>query len=307
MVKKVTELLKKKFTISAEIIPPRNGAHINDVFKSICTLRSVDADFVSVTMGAGGSLRGGSLPIANMVQEKVGLSCVAHFVCRDFTPEEVENHLIDHHYFGLRNILALRGDPPYGLEGKYLPREGSYKYAYQLVEQISRMKEGKYLVRQGYDKADKPYVEGEKVDFCVGVAAYPEFYDPKLSVQYLRRKIEAGAEYAITQMVFDSEALFRFRDKCVKNGVNIPLIPGLRVLKGPKACALMEKLFKIKVPDSIKKPLMKKKKGEGSRVGGDLALNLINEWKKEGFEGVHVFLMEDIETASKLIKDANNL
>ena len=167
MAEKITDILKRKFTVSAEIIPPRNGAHIFDVYKIICDLKSVKTDFISVTMGAGGSLRGGSLPIANMVQDKVGLSSVAHFVCRDFIPEEIENHLIDHYYFGIKNILALRGDPPYGLEREYKPREGSYKYAYELVKQIARLRDGQYLVRRGYDNESREFTEGEKIDFCI--------------------------------------------------------------------------------------------------------------------------------------------
>lgn len=303
MAEKIVEIIKNRFTISAEIIPPRNGTSIQDVFNIIRSLKEVSADFISVTMGAGGSLRGGSLPIAHMVQDKVGLSSLAHFVCRDLIPEEIENHLIDHYYFGIKNILALRGDPPYGLENEYKPRHGSYPFAYNLVEQIANLRDGKYIVRKGYDLEDKDFVSGEKIDFCIGVAAYPEFHDVNTSVDYLKSKVDKGADFAITQMIFDTPSLLRFRDLCVKRGVKIPIIPGFRVLKGPKACDLMEKMFKIKVPDKIRNPLEKKKKGEGTKIGVDLASDLIEEWKKEGFSGVHIFLMEDLEAAKALIKN----
>jgi methylenetetrahydrofolate reductase (NADPH) len=117
--KKIIDIIGRgKTTVSAEVIPPRNGAHQLTVLQQIDKLIASGAEFLSVTKGAGGSLRGGSLPIAQTIKEKFNRPCIAHFTCRDLTPEEVENQLIDHHYFGIRNILALRGDPPQGLGGE---------------------------------------------------------------------------------------------------------------------------------------------------------------------------------------------
>src|SRR4051812_24792095 len=108
---KLTSVLaRQKFTLSAEVIPPRNGVEQGKVLLQIQTLIEAGAQFLSVTKGAGGSLRGGSLPIAQLIKERFLKPCIAHFTCRDLTPAEVENQLMDHHYFGIRNILALRGD-----------------------------------------------------------------------------------------------------------------------------------------------------------------------------------------------------
>src|SRR3954470_20912017 len=129
---KLTEVLAQGwFTLSAEVIPPRNGSEQRKVLEQVQALIGAGAQFLAVTKGAGGSLRGGSLPIAQAVKEQFGVPCVAHFTCRDLTSAEVENQLMDHHYFGIRNILALRGDPPDG-QAEYLPREGGHLYAYQL-------------------------------------------------------------------------------------------------------------------------------------------------------------------------------
>src|ERR1700721_1746359 len=112
---KLTDFLKQNgFTASAEIIPPRNGSEQRKILTQVQTLINAGAQFLAVTKGAGGSLRGGSLPIAQVIKEQLGVPCIAHFTCRDLTPHEVENQLMDHHYFGIRNILALRGDPPDG-------------------------------------------------------------------------------------------------------------------------------------------------------------------------------------------------
>ncbi|MEK7355609.1 MAG: methylenetetrahydrofolate reductase, partial [Bdellovibrionota bacterium] len=172
--RKITELLSAGgFTLSAEIIPPRNGADPESIIRQVESLTNAGSQFLAVTKGAGGSLRGGSLPIAQMIKDSFQTPCIAHFTCRDLLPEEVENQLIDHHFFGIRNILALRGDPPVGLEG-WQPREGSYPYAYQLVEQLQALNQGRYLDRPGFKATERV-----KMDFCVGVACYPDSENPK--------------------------------------------------------------------------------------------------------------------------------
>src|SRR6185312_2572695 len=119
---KLTDFLKQNgFTSSAEVIPPRNGSEQQKILQQVQTLIGAGAQFLAVTKGAGGSLRGGSLPIAQVIKEQYGVPAIAHFTCRDLSAHEVENQLIDHHYFGIRNILALRGDPPNGPDGLPMP------------------------------------------------------------------------------------------------------------------------------------------------------------------------------------------
>src|SRR3954465_5654225 len=136
--KLVKVLSSQNFTLSGEVIPPRNGSNQEKILGQIESLITSGAQFLAVTKGAGGSLRGGSLPIAQLIKERYGVPCIAHFTCRDLTPPEVENQLMDHHYFGIRNILALRGDPPDG-QPDWKPREGGYSYAHELIQQIRRL------------------------------------------------------------------------------------------------------------------------------------------------------------------------
>ena len=137
MKRKITEILASKSrTISAEIIPPRNGTETEKTFQQIETLKAANVDFISVTKGAGGSLRGGTLPIAHMIQSQYQIPSLAHFTCRDHGIDEIENLLMDHHYFGIRNILALRGDPPDGQPDYFKPAHNKHTFAYELVKQI---------------------------------------------------------------------------------------------------------------------------------------------------------------------------
>ena len=130
--RKLTDVLRhNRFTLSAEVMPPRNGAEQSAVLSQVAQLVNAGAHFLAVTKGAGGSLRGGSLPIAQAIKERFGVPAIAHFTCRDLLPEEVETQLVDHHYFGIRNILALRGDPPDG-QPEWRSRAGGYSHAYQL-------------------------------------------------------------------------------------------------------------------------------------------------------------------------------
>src|SRR3989338_4283864 len=186
--KKITEILKnKKFTLSVELVPPRNGTSYDEIFNKLEQLKG-KVDFVSVTKGAGGSLRGGTLPISYFAQNKYGINTIAHFVCRERTKYEIENDLMDLYYFGIRNILALRGDPPAG--HKEEEWDGDYKYAYLLVKQIKEMNKGLYLPRVNIDKGSR---EGSKTDFCIIAAGHPE--DPiKEEIEHIKAKVEAGAE-----------------------------------------------------------------------------------------------------------------
>ena len=233
----ITEILKSKpRTFSAEVIPPRNGAETSAILKQIETMKLHGVDFISVTKGAGGSLRGGTLPIAQMIKGSYGLCSLAHFTCRDYTIEEVENALMDHHYFGIRNILALRGDPPDGKVDHFQPAPNRHMYAYQLVSQIRNLNEGRYLFREGFDsKKDSDGIrKGLATQFCIGVAAYPEEENGAL---YFKHKVEAGAQFGITQMIFDADAMANFRDRLISLSADIPILPGfasLHLLRQPR-------------------------------------------------------------------------
>jgi methylenetetrahydrofolate reductase (NADPH) len=298
---KLTSVLAEGwFTLSAEVIPPRNGSEQRKVLEQVQSLIGAGAQFLAVTKGAGGSLRGGSLPIAQAVKEQFGVPCIAHFTCRDLTPSDVENSLMDHHYFGIRNILALRGDPPDG-QPEWKPREGGYSYAYELIQQIRKLNHGEYLPRAGGPAADG----AEKTDFCIGAAVYPEFPDEKCRLEYFKLKVEAGAEYGITDMLFDAEAYARFLDLCGRSGVSVPILPGTRLLKSQAQARRIATKFKASIPVEMLAGLPEDQgpgDTDGMKRGVELFLKHVERLRGYGAPGIHMYVIADTEGASTALK-----
>ena len=295
---KLSEVLaSRSFTISAEVIPPRNGAEQGKVLEQVETLIRSGAQFLAVTKGAGGSLRGGSLPIAQTIKERFGVPCIAHFTCRDLTPAEVENQLMDHHYFGIRNILALRGDPPDG-QPEWQPKEGAHLYAYKLIEQIKKLNQGQYIPRPG----GPPVAEQEGTDFCIGAAVYPEHPNEKERSLHFKMKVDAGAEYAITQMIFDADIYARFLDLCGKAGIKTPVLPGTRLLKTRPQAERMASKFQVSVPSSLLANLPEADGPDAIARAVDHFMKFAERLKALGAPGIHLFVLADTAGASEYIK-----
>lgn len=293
--RKIPDILGEgRFTLSAEIVPPRNGSDPAAILHQISSLKDAGAQFMAVTKGAGGALRGGSLPIAQTIKERFQMPCIAHFTCRDLLPEEVENQLVDHHFFGIRNILALRGDPPQGV-AQWRPREGSYSHAYQLAEQIRALNEGRYLERSGF-KVDSR----QRTDFCVGVACYPDHQDPRERGEFFELKINAGAEFAISQMLFDVDSYSRFLDATAKLGPagrGIPILPGTRILKSKAQATKMSKRFEIPIPSWYTDLLPDTDADANADASQGAFLTLTERLRKAGAPGMHIFVLSDTEPA----------
>lgn len=303
---KITELLNKSnsdqnhFTLSAEVIPPRNGVHPSQILRQIDVLTKAGAQFLAVTKGAGGSLRGGSLPIAQVIKESFSTPCIAHFTCRDLLPEEVENQLVDHHFFGIRNILALRGDPPRGVEN-WSPREGSYPYAYQLVEQIRALNNGRYLERAGYQVQER-----ERTDFCIGVAVYPDHPDENERIDFYKQKVEAGAEFSISQILFDPDSYGRFLDLSAKHGINIPCLPGTQILKSQPQAERIRNRFQIPIPERIMKLLPAEEKNASIDNSVHVLRELADDFRRKGAPGLHLFVLNDTEYAQTALSQLSH-
>lgn len=300
----ILDILKsKRRTLSAEIIPPRNGTETEAVLRQIESLKEVPVDFISVTKGAGGSLRGGTLPIAQMIKTRFQICSLAHFTCRDYTIEEIENNLMDHHYFGVSNILALRGDPPDGQIDHFKAAPNRHSYAWQLAEQIKNLNHGEYISRQGWDKAGKART-GTPTNFCIGVAAHPEHEPHADGVAYLAKKVEMGADFAITQMIFSADPYKRFIDSCAKRGVNIPILPGLRIVTQAATAERMKTKFGVGVPDELITRLSKAKtKEEGRLIGLEYTDELSRELLAAGAPGIHLFIMNDEKSGAQLLRN----
>ena len=212
-------------------------------------------------------------------------------------PEEVENQLVDHHFLGIRNILALRGDPPQGVSS-WTPREGSHPYAYQLVEQIRELNEGRFLERNGFSKTTR-----EAMDFTIGVACYPEHDDRAQHLKHFERKVEAGAEYAITQMLFCADSYARFIEEIAAAGCEIPILPGTRLLRSREQAAKMSARFGVHVPESYLRKLAATDRDPAAKSASlDAAQSLMEALKNAGAPGLHLFVLSETELASTAIR-----
>lgn len=295
--KKITAILKeKKFTISVELVPPRNGEGKEGMLSKIRMLKG-KVDFVSITKGAGGSLRGGTLPISVFAKD-LGITPISHFVCRERTKAEIENDLIDMYYFNINNILALRGDPPAGAKDEEW--DGDYEYAYLLVKQIGSLNKGRYLPRKNIDNEN--FRQDVKTDFCIIVAGHPE--DPiEEELKHIKAKVDSGAEVIITQMIFSFEEYKKYAEDLRRNGVRLPIIQGIRPLTSFKQVESVENFFKLKVCDKLKYGLQSAKTDkEAYEFGVNYTSDIIKRLKEYGAPGVHLFVLNDIDIVEEILR-----
>ncbi len=288
--KGITKILDGGFTISAEVFPPRNGKSPEIIFKKLKRLAALDLEFISITKGAMGSLRGGTVPIGYMISERYQMNALVHFRCRDMDKTEVENALVDHMYFGTKNILAILGDPLPGEAGKQLDPNTHNIYACQLVKQIADMNNGIY---QPLKNTTQPR-EGIKTEFCIGVACYPEAEDMDLEIFIMQEKAKAGANYAVTQMLFSADAYSDYVKKLKDADIHIPIIPGIRPVTSMNHVIAAEEIFGANVPDSLKQQLQTVSEEERQEVCINFTLKLIQDLKDAGAPGIHMFTMNDI-------------
>jgi methylenetetrahydrofolate reductase (NADPH) len=309
----INELIKKdksilsifkenEYTYSAELIPPRNGDSINKTIQKAIVLSDAGVNFISITKGAGGSLRSGTLPISFIIKEKINVPIVAHITCMDMSLNDIENYLLDYSYLGITNMLALRGDPPTGVFSEYKASDTQFQFAYQLAEKINELNNGRYLLRKNYDKDNTDYHQGEKNDFVIGGAFYPQptNEDINTSVDYFIKKIEKGASFGISQMIYFPNDFKIFLDLLLSKGYKIPLLPGIRVLTKINQAEFLMKNFKINIPDSYLE-ILKKDNNENEII--DYILDMANQFKNYGAKGIHFFVMDEEHIVSKIIKN----
>ena len=262
---KVTEHIKKangKTLFSFEIIPPKKGNNIQDLYNNIDPLMEFKPPFIDVTtsreeyvyIDKGNGLldrkitrmRPGTVGICAAIKHKYDVDTVPHVLCGGFSKEETEYLLVDCHYLGIQNVMALRGDAM--SHQKYFePSKNGNHFAKDLVAQINDLNCGKYL----HDVIEADH----KADFCIGVAGYPEKHLEAPSLQTdlkrLKEKVDAGADYVVTQMFFDNKKYFKFVEAAKKAGINIPIIPGIKPIAVKRHLQLLPQVFKIDLPEAL--------------------------------------------------------
>jgi len=299
---------------SFEIIPPQKGKSIQELYDNIDPLMEFNPPFIDVTtsreefvyIDKGNGLldkkltrmRPGTLGICASIKHKYNVDTIPHVLCGGFTKEETEYLLVDCHYLGIDNVMALRGDAMKD-EKYFIPKNGGNDFAIDLVKQIKLLNDGKYL----HDLLDVD----NKSDFCIGVAGYPEKHLESPSLQSdlrrLKEKVDAGADYVVTQMFFDNSKYFEFVDKARAMGITIPIIPGIKPIAVKKHMQLLPQVFRVDLPEDLISAIEKcKSSAEVKIVGIEWAIQQSLELKQAGVPVLHYYSMGKSENIRQIAK-----
>ena len=313
---KVTEYIqKRKDTIfSFEIIPPLKGKGIEDLCAGIDPLMEFNPPFINVTyhreeyeykkMGNGllkkvsVRKRPGTVGICAALMNRYKVDAIPHIICGGFSKEETESALIDLKFLGVDNILALRGDPMKN-EAAFVPTEGGNAYALDLISQINEMNNGQYLYEE---------TKNSPSNFCIGTAGYPEKHFEAMNLssdlKNLKKKVDAGAEFIVTQLFYDNEKFFDFVSKCRDIGIDVPIIPGIKPVTNLRHLSFIPKFFHVNFPEAFSNELEKCKNDEEvKQVGIEWTTAQCKELVKADIPVIHFYTMGKGQAVKNIAKE----
>ncbi|MEE4198593.1 MAG: methylenetetrahydrofolate reductase [NAD(P)H] [Bacteroidales bacterium] len=313
--KVIDKIKNAKHTLfTFELLPPLKGHTIDEIYAAIDPLMEFDPAYINITYHQQEELyknrpdgflekkiirkRPGTVAIAAAIQNKYKITVVPHIICGGFTREETEDALIDLHFLGINNLLALRGDPVPGNK-RFIPEPGGHKHSSDLIEQIMKLNQGVYL----HDHL----LNAMPTDFSIGVAGYPEKHveapNMEVDLEYLKLKIDKGAEYIVTQMFFDNQKFFNFVDRCRKIGITVPVIPGIKPVAALNDVQLLPQTFHIDLPNELIGEIKKcKTNNEVRQVGIEWAINQSKELVQHGVPGIHYYTLDQSDNIRKIAK-----
>jgi methylenetetrahydrofolate reductase (NADPH) len=300
---KVTEHIEraKETLISFEILPPMKGKGIQSLYEHLDPLMAFKPAYINVTYHRSEHVfkktaqntfekvvvrkRPGTESICAAIMNKYDVDTVPHLICGGFSVNETEDALINLNYLGIDNVLVLRGDAAKN-ESNFEPEPDGHRYAIDLLRQVHNMNNGIYL--------EEDLKNTTKTKFCIGVAGYPEkhFEAPNLEtdLNYLKAKVDAGADYIVTQMFFDNEKYYAFVKRCREMGITVPIIPGLKPIYTKKQLTVLPKTFHIDIPSDLVKEMNKcNDDSEIEQVGKEWLINQSRELKKAGVPVLHYY------------------
>jgi methylenetetrahydrofolate reductase (NADPH) len=315
---KVTEHIeqaKGKTLFSFEIVPPQKGQHIQDLYSNVDPLMEFNPPFIDVTtsreehvyISKGNGLleqkitrmRPGTVGICASLKYKYNVDAIPHVLCGGFTKEETEYVLVDCHYLGLDNVMALRGDPMKH-EKYFSSTNDGHTYASELVTQIHQLNQGTYL----HEIIESTH----KADFCIGVAGYPEKHleSPSLDadLRRLKEKVDAGAHYVVTQMFFDNKKYFDFVDKARDIGIKVPIIPGIKPISIKRHLQILPQVFNLDLPEELINAVEKCNDNKHVRqIGIEWAVHQTKELIAKGVPVVHYYSMGKSDNIKAIAKE----
>lgn len=296
-------LQAKQTTVSFEVLPPLKGKNIQSLYQHLDPLMEFKPSFINVTYHRSEHIfkkktdgtfekvevrkRPGTVGICAAIMNHYKIDAVPHLICGGFTQRETEDALIDLNFLGIDNVLVLRGDATRN-EASFEPEPNGNRFAIDLLKQVDRLNNGLYL--------EEDIRDGFRTNFCTGVAGYPEkhFEAPNMDsdMKYLKAKVDAGAEYILTQMFFDNDKYFQFVQKCKDNGVHVPIIPGLKPLTNKKQLTVIPRIFHVDLPSDLLNEMNKTKTDEDAeKVGEEWLVQQSKELKAAGVPVVHYYTL----------------
>lgn len=312
---KIIEFIEqaKNPLISFEIIPPLRGGDIRQIFEILEDLIKLKPPFIDVTSHSAevqydetptGEIRKkikrkrpGTIGLSVAIKNKYNVETVPHILCKGFTKEETEDALIELNYLGIENVLAIQGDDK-GFKKPTPTGKTTNEYAVDLVEQITNMNSGKYL------EAD--LLDASPTNFCVGVAGYPEkhYESPniKADIEILKNKIKAGAHYIVTQMFFNNKYYFDYLALCRKEGINIPIIPGLKIITSKKHLTSLPRDFFLEIPEALYSEIMNAKDKHVTEIGVEWAAKQVEELFNNNVPLAHFYILQNSAPVQMLFK-----
>ncbi len=303
-----------KTLFSFELLPPLKGEHFEHIESKISQLLEFDPAYINITYHQqeieyetldNGLLRKrtvrkrpGTVGISAAIQFKTGIDVVPHLICGGFSKEDTENALIDLHFLGIDNLLLLRGDPP-ATQKYFKPEPEGNAYAVDLVKQVRNMNNGVYL--------DEKLANSHPSNFCIGVAGYPEKHSESpnrnIDLKYLKEKVDAGADFIVTQMFFDNRKYFRFVKTCRDIGITVPIIPGIKPISTMKQMLTLPQTFHIDLPDALVAELVKCKTNDDVyEVGIDWAIQQSKELIEFGVPALHFYTMGKADNVCRIAR-----
>ena len=313
---RVVEAIEKsrRTLFTFEILPPEKGDDIHSIYQTIDPLMEFEPSFIDVTYHReeirfieqpDGNFerrvlrkRPGTVGISAAIKYKYKVEVVPHIICGGFTREETENGLIDLHFLGIKNLLVVRGDNLPG-DKVFQPERGGHHYAYQLINQILKLNRGIYL--------EDELINTSPTDFSVGVAGYPEKHieapNLKTDIKNLKAKIDAGAEYIVTQMFFENSKYIEFVKMCREQGIQVPIIPGLKPISTKSQLSTLPRTFNISIPETLQREVDKcSDNREARQVGIEWCIEQSKELIRLGAPVIHYFTMGRSDNIREIAK-----
>lgn len=301
---KVADLYNKgKPVYSLEVFPPRNGESVEAIFNTIDNLIGFKPAFISVTGGALGSLRGGTIAIAANLKRKYKIEGIPHFTCVNKSKQDIENLLMEMKFNGIENVFALRGDPSLG-QKEFIPHPEGHIYASELVEQIRLLNEGKYILSD----IEKDYTR-LPTNFGIAVAGYPDGHpecpDKKRDLEHLKIKVDNGADYIVTQLFFDIDVFLEFVENAKKIGINIPIVPGVMPMDKYGQIKFISKQMGIEIPKILRNKLESHKDDKEAikEILEEHTLTMCKKLMEQESPGIQFFTMDKPEGTKKVLQE----